>query len=48
MRFGTYVQTIGTLWHVFEATNTKKEIAFEDDFNAKVKVLRLKNKLHQA
>jgi hypothetical protein len=46
--FGTSVQTIGTLWHVFEATSTEKEVAFEDGFNAKVEVLCLKNKLHQA
>lgn len=46
--FGTSVQTIGTLWHVFETTSTKKEVAFEDGFNAKVEALHLKNKLHQA
>jgi hypothetical protein len=36
------------LWHAFEATSIEKEVAFEDGFNAKVKVLHLKNKLHQA
>jgi hypothetical protein len=46
--FGTYVQTIGTLQHAFEATTTEKEVALEEALNAKKKVLHLKNELHQA
>jgi hypothetical protein len=42
------VQTIGTLQHTFQATNTQKEGALEDVFNTKAKVLHLKNELHQA
>jgi hypothetical protein len=44
----TYVQMMGTLWHAFEATNTEKEVVFKNVLHAKVKVLHLKNKLHQA
>jgi hypothetical protein len=45
---GTYVQMIRTLQHAFEITNTKKEVALKDVFNAKVEVLCLKNELQQA
>jgi hypothetical protein len=46
--FSTYVQTIGTLQHTFEATITKKEVTFEEALNAKTKVMRLNNELCQA
>ncbi len=46
--FSTYVQTMGTLWHAFEAANIEKKVAFEDVLHAKVEVLCLKNELHQA
>ncbi len=46
--FNTYMQTIGTLRHAFEATITEKEVAFMETLNAKTKVLRLKNELCQA
>jgi hypothetical protein len=36
------------LWHVFEASNLKKEATLEKVLNVKIKVMCLKNELHQA
>jgi hypothetical protein len=40
--------TIGTLWHVFHETNTKKEAALKEALNMKIEVMHLKIKLRQA
>jgi hypothetical protein len=36
------------LWHTFEVASTEKEVAFENAFNVKGKILCLKNELRQA